>query len=800
MKGNSKKGSKAPRRQRGKGERQVVKEAPRQSEERFAKAFYSSPNPISISTLKEGRYVDVNDSFLRTTGYQREEIVGRTAVELGLWVRPEERDRLIRMVQEKGRVSNLELDFRMKSGQIRTGLVSPESIDLGGEPCLLTTISDITERKRAEDALRESEAKYAAVAEQAADGIVVVQDGLIKFANNGHAQITGYSLEELVGMPFLNTLDSSNRNLADQRYAMRIAGRPPSVAFETRILCKDGTVKEAEARSTTIQYQGRPAVLSIVRDVSERKQAEEALQESEAWFRGIYEDSPIAIELFDPDGHLIGVNKAGLNMFGQRDDTKLKWFKLLEDPYLPEDVKQKVRAGQVARYERRWDFEEVKRLKLYETTRSGVAHLDVMVSPLGVSEGEPLRGYVVRIQDITERRRAEEALRESEEKYRLLAENATDMIYAMDTNMKVTYVSPSITRLLGFSVEEGMARGLTESLTPASLEVASKAWQNVLRVGKERPGGFRDRGVAELEMYRKDGSTVWVESLVTVMQDSGGRPVGILGVTRDISEWKRAGEELRDAYERETKLRSELEEEMKRRVEFTRAMVHELKTPLTSVIASSELLALELPEGPLLRMVSNISRSADNLNKRIDELFDVARGELGILRLSLTSVDPLRVLRELADDMGPVALRQHQSLVLGLPPALLPVWADEKRLRQVVLNLLGNACKFTDEGGRITLKAREKGDRLIVEVKDTGPGLSEAEQQRLFTAYYRGEGDRERFSGLGLGLALCKTLVELHKGQIWVRSQPGKGSTFGFSVPLATASQRGEGAEGEEEE
>jgi signal transduction histidine kinase len=235
-------------------------------------------------------------------------------------------------------------------------------------------------------------------------------------------------------------------------------------------------------------------------------------------------------------------------------------------------------------------------------------------------------------------------------------------------------------------------------------------------------------------------------------------------------------------------------------VEFTRGLVHELKTPLTSVIASSELLALELPDGPLLRMTKNINRSAENLNERINELLDVARGELGMLKLSLTAVDPSRLLRELAEDMGPVASKQHQSLVLDLPPVLLPVWADENRLRQVVLNLLSNACKFTGEGGKIILGAREEGERLIVEVEDTGPGLSEAEQQRLFTRYYRGEGDRERFSGLGLGLALCKTLVELHKGQIWVRSQPGKGSTFGFSVPLATASQRGEVAEGEEEE
>jgi PAS domain S-box-containing protein len=437
-----------------------------------------------------------------------------------------------------------------------------------------------------------------------------------------------------------------------------MGGTPISVAFETRILCKDGTVKEAEARSTTIQYQGRPAVLSIVRDIAERK-------------------------------------------------------------------------------------------------------------------------------------RAEEALKESEERYRLLAENVTDIIWTMDMNFRYTYLSPSSESRSGYTHEEAMAMTLEETFTPASVEAIQKAFSEELAL--ERSGG-RDRSVSrtlELEAYNKDGSTTWVEVVASFLRDAEGQPIGILGITRNIADRKRAENKLREAYDQETKLRSDLEGEMKKRVEFTRALVHELKTPLTSVIACSDLLTLELPEGPLLTMAKNISRSADNLSKRIDELLDLARGEMGMLRLSLACVDPVALLQGLAEEMGPIALSRHQSLGLDLPSCLAPAWADESRLRQIVLNFLENASKFTGEGGRITLRAREEGASLIAEVKDTGPGISEEERQRLFLPYHRLIGDRERLSGLGLGLALSKTLVELHGGKIWVKSHKGAGSTFGFSVPLATESQRG---------
>ncbi len=260
-------------------------------------------------------------------------------------------------------------------------------------------------------------------------------------------------------------------------------------------------------------------------------------------------------------------------------------------------------------------------------------------------------------------------------------------------------------------------------------------------------------------------------------------------VTGIISgERKEAERKLQEAYEKETRLRHDLETEMKRRVEFTRALVHELKTPLTPVLASSDLLVAELHEEPLLSLAKNINRGACALNERIDELFDLARSELGMLQLKLLPLDPLPLLQTIADDVTSLASSQEQTLFSDLPASLPPIQADEERLRQIVLNLLNNACKFTPRAGKVTLRARQKAACLVIEVEDTGPGIAEEEQQRLFQPYSRLESDRERLSGLGLGLALCKTLVELHGGQIWVESQKGKGSIFSFSVPLATIS------------
>ncbi len=287
-----------------------------------------------------------------------------------------------------------------------------------------------------------------------------------------------------------------------------------------------------------------------------------------------------------------------------------------------------------------------------------------------------------------------------------------------------------------------------------------------------------------------DGQVRWLFEGVSSVQYQGKRAT--LGHSMDITELERAQEKLEEAYDEERRLRQELEAEAQRRIEFTRALVHELKTPLTPVLSSSELLYTELREEPWMSIAANIRRGALNLSNRIDELLDLAKVEIGMLRLERTAFDALPLLRRVADDMTVVATAAGQSLTTELPDELPRVWADRDRLRQIVQNLLINASKFTQEGGEVTLRARQTKATLVIEVSDNGPGIPKEDHKRLFMPYHRSLSDREHLSGLGLGLALCKYLVDMHDGEIWVDSEIGKGSTFGFSLPLASAVNDGE--------
>ncbi len=240
-------------------------------------------------------------------------------------------------------------------------------------------------------------------------------------------------------------------------------------------------------------------------------------------------------------------------------------------------------------------------------------------------------------------------------------------------------------------------------------------------------------------------------------------------------------------YSQEKAERITLERQAREGAEFIAAISHELKTPLTSIIASGDLLSEEIrgeEQEPQRRLIQNIVNSAHSLRARLDELMDAGKKGVRAPQLQLKPLDIKFLLEDAKAQVSPIVKSKEQSLILDLPDSLPLVGADAHQLEQVLLNLLTNATKFTPKGGSIILRAKKGDANLIIEVQDSGIGIPKEEQAKLFQPYYRAESDRQGYPGLGLGLALAKQIVELHSGRIWVESEWGKGSTFAFSLPL----------------
>jgi len=206
------------------------------------------------------------------------------------------------------------------------------------------------------------------------------------------------------------------------------------------------------------------------------------------------------------------------------------------------------------------------------------------------------------------------------------------------------------------------------------------------------------------------------------------------------------------------------------------------------MLASGGLLAEQVQKeypSPVLRLAQNILDGCHSLEVKLDKLFDLAKGEAGALKLELEPLDPLPLLQNVASQFSPVIQSKEQSFTLDFPPSLPWIKADRERLEQVLANLLSNATRLTPKGGNIIVRAGKKGSDLVIQVQDDGIGIPEEEQKRLFEPYHRAVLNKRKSRGLGLGLTLCKQLVELHGGKIWVESEEGKGSTFSFSLPIS---------------
>jgi PAS domain S-box-containing protein len=498
--------------------RKQAEEALKKSEEKFAKAFHSSPNASSISTLKEGRCIDMNESFSIFTGYESDEVIGSIVTDKNLWVEPADRTRLVRMLQEKGGVRDLEVKLRAKSGDIKLGLLSAVLTDIGGEPCILATGRDVTQQKRAQEALQESEEKLRQMFRSMSEGLVVTDlDGVIVDVNDRLLEMHGFgSRDEVIGKhgTELSALFERDRVIENEQ-TMLEGGSVKSTEFT--LLRTDGSTFPVELSMSLLRDASDKPIgfITVGRDITNRKRAEGKHQ-------SIIQTALDGFWINDLEGRFLEVNDSYCKMTGYSRDELLKMsITDIESLETPEETGRRIKniAEQGSSY-----FETRHRRKDGE-----IIDVEISVNYLDVSNGQ----MCVFIRDITERKRAEAALQESEEKLRQMFRSVSDGLTVADLDGVIVDVNDRFLEMHGFgSRDEVIGKHALE--LPAPFERGSIA-ANAQKMLEE---GFVKS--TEFTLLRTDGSTFPVELSMSLLRDASDKPIGFITVGRDITERKRA--------------------------------------------------------------------------------------------------------------------------------------------------------------------------------------------------------------------------------------------------------------------
>ncbi|MBM4446818.1 MAG: PAS domain S-box protein [Chloroflexi bacterium] len=515
---------------------------------------------------------------------------------------------------------------------------------------------------------------------------------------------------------------------------------------------------------------------SIERE-KQRKKFEEQLQQEKDRAQRYLDVAGVMFIANDADGRVSLINRKGCQILGYKQEEIIgkNWF----DTLIPERVRDEVKA--VFNKLMAGEVEPVEYFENPVLNRNGGERIIAWHNVILKDAVGKIIGTLSSGEDITEREKAEEALRASEVRYRLLAENVRDVIWAMDMDLRFIYVSPSVKYLGGRTAEEVMSMSIGQLLTLSSQELAMKTFAEELVMANVTPLDPTRSRTLEVEILRRDGSTLWVELKMNFMRDPAGRAIGILGVMRDISERKKAEEERRE-FEQKAQLASRLASVG----EMAAGIAHEINNPLTGVIGYSELLMQEdVPE---------------HIRSDLEVIHDGAKRVAGIVKGLLTFARQTRpertvvdinqvievVLRLRAYELGTSNIKVTTKLVSDLPLT----FADPGQLQQVFLNLIINAemeMKLARGKGKLIIKTEQLGNAIRISFKDDGLGIAEENLDRIFDPFFT---TREIGKGTGLGLSICHGIVTEHGGRIWAESKLDKGATFIVELPIVTEEKR----------
>ena len=740
------------------GARKDTLGALRASEEQYRAVFHAATDALVLRDA-EFRIVDVNPAYEALSGYTRAEVVGATRLTLrDPEKNPDRLDAHRRALA--GEVVRLESEAMRKDGTRFLLEVSVVPMTYAGRPHALYIGRDITARKHAEQGLRASEAQYRAIFNAAADSMVLRDaDFRVVDVNPAYTKISGRPREEALGRSDLTMSPPELNAHVRALHARAIAGEP--VMFEALARRKDGSRFDIETRGVPILHEGRPHVLYIGRDITARKRAEQMLRASEEQYRAIFNAAADALVLRDADFRIVDVNPTYESMSGYAREEVIGLDRVVANP--PETEQQMRALHQEALRGSHFVLETVR-------VRKDGSRRDVELRGVAIQfRGKPHVLYIGR--DISERKRADEQLRASEEQYRSIFNAAADALVLRDSQARVVDVNPAMLEMSGFTRDEVINANRWIFAGPEQVPLAKEMFRRVIAGESVQ---------FEVEGRRKNGERFVVEMRAVPIRYRGEPHA--LGMARDITQRKALEGRLRQA------------QRMEALGHLTGGVAHDFNNLLAAimgyiVLASERDSALQDSKlGTHLEKALASCRQARDL---IQQMLTFSRGQRGTpraLALADATGESLKLLRSSL----PSSL-QIETLLEASPT----VMADPVQLDQILLNLSINARDAMSGLGRIQVAVRRtalrskvvcascrkrfRGEFAELSVADSGPGIAPHVLERMFEPFFT---TKEVGQGSGMGLATVHGIVHEHQGHVLVESAPGAGSRFRVLLPL----------------
>jgi PAS domain S-box-containing protein len=722
-------------------ERKQIEEALRISEEKFSKAFRESPLSISITDAKDYRYIEVNETFEAVTGWKRHEVVGLSPLELGLWTDPNQRTEFTRRILADGNIRNFEVDVRTKSGEHRVGLGSGELIVVNGELCVLAVMTDITENKLAERDKKISESRFSQFFETLPEYCYVTSStGEILDANPAACRVLGYKREELIGKPLsaiyapesftkiVDLLEKWNATGTLHNEEMVILTREGK---KRAVLLNAGAVRDADGKilhSASIQV-----------DITDRIRIQKKLRESQNRLEGIVASAMDAIVAVDAHQIIVLFNAAAEEMFACSAQDAIG---NPIDRFIPDHFRA-VNAGHIRQFGEARVSSRGRRANGEEfPIEASISHVE--------ADGRVL--FTVIIRDVTERTNVENALRESEARFRLVANTAPVMIWTAGTDRLCTYVNKPWLDFTGRPIEAELGNGWTDGVHSEDMERCFHTYANAF----DRREPFE----MEYRLRRHDGEYRWIFDQGVPRSNVDGSFAGYIGSCLDVTERKQAEEVLSslsrrliEAHEEErTWIARELHDDINQRLALLAVMMIQLEQGLPEA-------ALGIRDR-LRENIKQLSEIGDEIQALSHRLHSSKLEYLGLATAAASFCRELsaqqKVEIDFRSDEIPPKLPQEISLCLF----------------RVLQEASQNAAKYSGSK-QFQVMLTSTSDEIHLTVRDSGIGFNV----------------EQALNGHGLGLTSMRERLKLVDGKLSIESHPQGGTTIHASVPLRISPQ-----------